>query len=370
MRISRLYRSRALLIVFAGAMAACKSESGAPPAGPTGSTGSVTSDAGPAPIDDALTFLESPAVTRDRRLASGVRFRLYSWTTREQAEEMRRTKVLLSRTESPEHGPSMYDVAMQNAADHGDSVAALLRKEGFQKARFAWTSAWATRMAWPGESYGDVLLAVDVRAGAYVAKRDPAAGTWDVVTTDGTAVGIAELLAHPERLGAVLFESDGTGGAPAYREFVLCNEAQIESFSFGMATELDELESEITGIETTAKALRAHPDVAGAVPRSQMTAAWHDPLLTAPVDPPGKMRRVYLANVAFDNDAYAFTPEKLDAIAASLKTAKTMQPSGSIFTGAAKFAGPGATAPPPRPKPGSGSYYGTYMPRPRKGGHP
>ena len=368
MRMSRLYRSRALVFVFAGAMAACKTDP--PPAGPTGTISSASGDAAPSALDDALMFLESPAVTRDRRLASGVRFRLYSWTTKEQAEEMRKTKVLLSRTESPQHGPSMYDVAMQQAADHGDTVAALLRKEGFQKARFAWTSAWATRMAWPGESYGDVLLAIDVRTGAYVAKHDPASGTWDVVTTDGTPVGIPELLAHPERLGAVLFESDGTGGAPAYREFVLCNEAQIESFSFGMATELDELESEITGIETTAKALRANPQVAGVVPRNQVTAAWHDPLLTAPVDPPGKMRRVYLANVAFDNDAYVFTPEKLDAIAASLKAAKSMPPSGSVFTGAAKFAGPGATAPPPRPKPGSGSYYGTYMPRPRKGGHP
>ncbi|CAN5566386.1 hypothetical protein BH09MYX1_BH09MYX1_59300 [soil metagenome] len=375
MRISRLFRTRAVFVVAAmsagaaSGAAGCKSE----PAKPTATTPapSTSLEAGPSAIDDATAFLELYGMTHDRKLAAaGASLRLYSWTTAEQAEEIRLKKTLLLRSESPERGASHYDHVMHDAATAGDAVAALLRTAPFLKARFAWTSAFGTRMGWPGETYGDVLLSIVVRPGAYIAKRDPTAGTWEVVTLDGTAIALGELVAHPERLAAVYFESDGAAGAPRYREFVICNESQVESFSFGTASELAELDGEIEGIEKTAAATRERPAIAGSAPPDQLAAAWHDPLTTAPVDAAGKMRRVYLANVAFDNDLYVLDAAKLDAIAASLKSARAAQPAGTNVVGAAPFAGNGAVAPPPTTKPTlRGTYYGSYMPR-RKGTAP
>ncbi len=370
MRVRRLYRARALLLatVFAPVLAGCRSESPPPTPPPT----AVVTEAGPSSVEDAIAFLELDAMTHDRKLApSGSRVHLYTWTTPEQAEELKRTKVLLSRSESPEKGASHYDKAMHDAADAGDPIAKLLRSEGFTKARFAWTTAWPTRMGWPGETYGDVLVTITINASAWIARRDLAAGTWEITTFDGKPIAVADVLAHPEQLAVVHFESDGTTlpGAPRYRELVVCNESQIEGFSFGTANELAELDRELLGLESTAKALResaSAPGVVGSAAPAQMLAAWKDPLPTAPVDRPGKMRRDWLANVAFDNDLYVFEPTKVDAIIASLRAARAKQPTGSYFAGSVRFPGAGAAAPPPTAKPYRAPYYGTYMPPRRK----
>lgn len=357
MRLPRLYRAHALLWATL-LLAACKSDPS--PASPASTAPSAVA---PSTADSALPFLETSAYTPE--LKGRRPFTLFSWTTREQAAELERSHALLTRTESPTRGASSYDHAMQAAADGGDEIATLLRTTAFQKARFAWTNAWATRMGFPGETYGDVLLTITLREASYIARYDEALRTWSVVTTRGEPASLKNLLDQPDRLAAVYFVSDPAHG-PAHREFVVCNEAQVVSFSFGMASETGELDAEIAGIEAAARALRDHASVAGTATSSELLTAWRDPLGTGPADSPAKMRRLYHGGMALGSDAYAFDPFKLDAIALSLKAARSAQPTGAYVPLSTPFAGAGVKAPPPKTY--YNRQYGTFMTRP--GGAP
>lgn len=47
-------------------------------------------------------------------------------------------------------------------------MAKVLVGPTFAKGRYAWSAAWATRMGWPGESYGNQLLRIELRPEAYI----------------------------------------------------------------------------------------------------------------------------------------------------------------------------------------------------------
>jgi hypothetical protein len=85
---------------------------------------------------------------------------LYSWTTREQEDELRRDRVLLSRTVRPGLGPgNVMDDLTSLANAHPAAAAAAQLKFG----RFAWRAPWATSMGFFEESYGDTLLEIVLR---------------------------------------------------------------------------------------------------------------------------------------------------------------------------------------------------------------
>jgi hypothetical protein len=70
-------------------------------------------DAAPAVAKiDLRPLFERYAVTN----GAPARGTLYTWTTSEQAAELIRTKVLLSRAESPLHGASYYDQILESRA--------------------------------------------------------------------------------------------------------------------------------------------------------------------------------------------------------------------------------------------------------------
>jgi hypothetical protein len=87
--------------------------------------------------------------------ASPARATLYTWTTREQIEELVQGRELLTRTESPVRGSAYYDQVLAERAAQGDPLAQKLRTTAFARARHAWPNPWATLLGWPGESYGD-----------------------------------------------------------------------------------------------------------------------------------------------------------------------------------------------------------------------
>jgi len=72
-----------------------------------------------------------------------VRRTLYSWTTEEQVQELRRTGRLLMREESPELGASYLEQVVHALAGRGDPLARLLDSTGYAKMRFAWASCAA-----------------------------------------------------------------------------------------------------------------------------------------------------------------------------------------------------------------------------------
>jgi hypothetical protein len=206
---------------------------------------------------------------------------LYTWTTPDQIADLRKSGVLLVKDGSTK--PSGFDVeldAVWSGKGTGSDLAALLRSHpGLIKQRYAWTAPLATRrtlnVADPNgdHGYGDALIRVVLRDDAYVGKFESAlTDPWKWVDMHGRAVPTWEVVAHPERIGAVYHVvSAGSSSYPiAYREYVLCNETMIDEWSVATQIIRDEVEEETTLVEALAKfdlvTASAPPDVSSSWP--------------------------------------------------------------------------------------------------------
>lgn len=190
--------------------------------------------------DALLARLRAQSVDRQRY----ARQTLYTWTTAEQFEELRHGAPLLTRETSPTHGVSLYEVALDALAARGDRAADALRAQRFRKARFAWVNPWATLLGWEGETYGDRLIRVTLRDEAWIVRIAQDASPTSAVDLQGRPVDLADVLAHPERIGAVHYVHDTSGARGTflspqqlehgtYREYVLPNEAMIAQWELG-----------------------------------------------------------------------------------------------------------------------------------------
>jgi hypothetical protein len=131
----------------------------------------------------------------------------YTWTTKEQATEIRKGGPILQRSFSPGKGFATFDHVLSDLALAGDPLAQLLWHEGFAKSRFAWSNAFG--VASFDERFGDVLLRISVDYGSHVLSLAPHGFEGAPVAKDA------------ETIGAVSFN------AGAYREYVLSNEGAI-----------------------------------------------------------------------------------------------------------------------------------------------
>src|SRR6478752_4554284 len=169
----------------------------------------------------------------------------YSWTTSEQVDELRAGGELFSRSERPGMGRGLLfdDLAKYAEPDMYDPerLANLLGTELFAKARFAWTNPWATLLGFPGESYGDQLLRIELKPEAWIASFD--ATGLRVYDGEGKLLSWEVVMANPERIGAIYYASSAAAGAPycgtfsqgavAFREFALGNLQMVERWSLG-----------------------------------------------------------------------------------------------------------------------------------------
>src|SRR5215216_5742962 len=137
---------------------ACNPSASPPPV--VGSTAPATADPG----REAAAGLARDALHHD----DFVRRTVYSWTTAEQIEELRKGGPLLSRAESPANGASYVEQVIYALAQAGDPTAALLYHAAFARMRFAWHAPWATRDGWPTEEYGDQLIRITLQPEAIV----------------------------------------------------------------------------------------------------------------------------------------------------------------------------------------------------------
>jgi hypothetical protein len=208
--------------------------SAAPPPSTSPSASASTERPSPeATREEVRTFLARYAVDDD----APVRRILYTWTTGAQLEELAKGEVLLSRSESASYGPSGFDRVMADRPP-GDALARLLGNEAYAKKRFAWPAPWSTVSGLAGTPYGDRLVRIELGDDAIVLRHVLSSGAWDGFDMKGAHVDEATILAHPERLAAVYFVSDvSEPGRPAYREYVLLNESQIASWSYGDAAD-------------------------------------------------------------------------------------------------------------------------------------
>jgi hypothetical protein len=267
--------------------------------------------------------------------ARAARRTLYTWTTREQIDELLRDRVLLTRSVSPVHGPAFYDQVVSQRAGAGDALAQKLRTPGFARARFAWPVPWATILGWPGETYGDELIEVELKPTAWIAKLVTGKPGWEVVDLDDRPVPLDEALLHAERIGAVYFVHDTpakgyarTSAGPAeragFREYVLCNESMIASWQVGAPRLAQVIEGSAELVEALRRELPAEP--APQRPVDDWNAA-----VVASVWPAtevnGSLERAYEATLSFPNENYVLTVERLDALARKLRAVVVRGPS-------------------------------------------
>lgn len=200
-----------------------------PSAAPSASARSSEAPSPEATREEVRTFLARYAIDDE----APVRRVLYTWTTGAQIEELAKSELLLSRGESATYGPSGFDRVLA-ARPPSDALARLLRNEAYAKKRFAWPAPWATVSGLAGTPYGDRLVRIELGDDAIVLRHVLSSGAWDGFDMRGARVDEATILAHPERLAAVYFVSNvSEPGRPAYREYVLLNESQIASWSYG-----------------------------------------------------------------------------------------------------------------------------------------
>jgi len=176
---------------------------------------------------------------------------LLSWTTREQAEEIAAGGPLLSRVESPLHGPSGFDWMLDANVAKGQKLAKLLFRDHYARKRFAWPNAYATASGAGGGRYGSVLMRIELREDALILDLPMER----VLTVDNREVPFAELEAKPERLAAVYWDEG------AFREYVLVNESAIARVSSGTPEALAIFRAErelLVALATAAPQLSRH----------------------------------------------------------------------------------------------------------------
>lgn len=178
----------------------------------------------------------------------------YSWTTREQAADLAKTKKLLVKGPKDMKDLNVFEDAVKaaTALPLSHRISTALSKPPLDKRRYAFQNAvgWAQGIA--GKPYGTVVVRITLRPeavllslGGEVAPLLSPYAAWDL---EGKAVDGKDVEAHPERIAGVLHVSHDPSGAP-FREVVLVNEGMIASWEIGTDEVMAELRDE-------AKALR------------------------------------------------------------------------------------------------------------------
>jgi hypothetical protein len=215
--------------------------------------------------------------------------------------------------------------------------------------RFAWPVPWATLHGPAGESYGDALVLVTLRPEAVVVSFRRSDGRFlRIETLAHEPVSLTALRAQPERLAAVFFVDDVHERERApYREYVLVNEAMIESFEVG--TELvRDAALRMAGELRRVALVVPQPPAVGPRPAG-VPAAWSlvDASLGAGAGE-HELTRAFEACLAFSDPSYALTARATSLLAAELERRVGAQPPALVRHPAASFPG---LAPAPRPPP-------------------
>lgn len=250
---------------------------------------------------------------------------LYSWTTPEQAEELRRDRVLLTRTETPGLGRGHAFTSIDELAARGTAPAnellARLSNELFTKVRYAWPHAWATRMGWPGEDYGDRLLRVVLKPEAWIVVVSDRVGM-AVIDMNNELVPVERALAESHRIGAVYFYRVDIQGrdtfstcAGGYREFIVGNEAMVEEWSLGTEEINEQLEADAALLEAYLERVRERPPtVTPADFNATVVCSWDERPVTE-LD-------AYSRCLSLPSENYAPLPAQLAALVEALRAAQ------------------------------------------------
>lgn len=259
--------------------------------------------AAPPVLDPVALALAERAVHHD----AFARPILYTWTTAEQAAELRTTRRLLV-ADADRGEPSPFIRALRELAATDPLAALLLDHPGLARRRYAWPAPFATVLGLRERRYGDVLIRIELAPDAQLLRFTPgAAAPFALYDMSGRPVDLP--LADPARLAAVYHVRDGDD--VPFREYVVVNETRIAAWSLSTPEIAAAVDADIALLQS----LRTGP--LGHLPNSAALAP------AAPAWPTARERPTPLdrwhAALAFDNLKYRPTPRNLDAIVAALR---------------------------------------------------
>lgn len=264
------------------------------------------------PLPDVIARLHSHVVTH-KDFARSV---FYTWTSPEQVATLRSTKTLLVSTANSGRGRAspfirmLRDLVQKRQPGH-EVASLLLDHPALEKRRYAWTSPYATVLGLGERTYGTELIQVKLLPSARIVRFDPdAAIPFVFVDLRGNPVQYTDGIATPERIGAIYHvRTRGPSDFLPFREFILCSEAMVQSFS--VAT--DEIRARVGEEKALLNALRPHfVALPAADALRSVVPAWSGISDDAP------LLRQWQAATAFDNRKYRAQAKNLDKIIAGL----------------------------------------------------
>lgn len=231
---------------------------------------------------------------------------LYSWTTPANIAALRKTRRLLTATATTGGfvSPLLRALALasQQPGPGRDIARMLITNPVLLRRRYAWPHPFATVLGLGDRTYGTALIRMELQPTAWIGRFDPtAAEPFSFRDARGATIDLADVLAHPERVGAIFHVR--TELAVPFREYVVCNPTMVASWSVGTPEIRAELDAEVATIAAVARV--ATTTSASAAP------AW------AHGDSSGWLGQWHTA-LAFDNPRYRATPATLATLAAAL----------------------------------------------------
>jgi hypothetical protein len=250
---------------------------------------------------------------------------LYTWTSPSSIAAVRDSRQLLVATATSGAFMSPFNrtlLRMARRPGAGQAMArALLDDPRLARRRYAWPAPFATVMGIGDRTYGTALIRIELRADAWIGRFDP----FDVipfrfVDAAGQTVALTDVLATPERVAAIFHVRTEARQAVKFREYVVCNEAMVASWSIATDVIAAEVAAERELLRTVRDPMQ---QVRMSDLRSSAITAW----------PHGPQNRSWLAlwhaALAFDNDRYRPDRTRLEAIDHALAD---YDPAGSPIT--------------------------------------
>jgi hypothetical protein len=246
---------------------------------------------------------------------------LYSWTTGEQAAALRRDRRLLLKG-SQDAPLSAYDAGLWQLYNQ-ERLARLLFNPPFLMHRYAWAGAWATRFSADARSYGDELIRITLKEDALVVAffpGAPAASRWAIFDMKGQRMTEAEALKKASKIAAVYHVHRTQAGEPTFREFIVCNEAMVESWA--LAT--DDIKGQLRKEQQALDLWRRSQSDGRPGLTPQEILSWQSALSDGAwaTAPSSGREAIYESALAFAIDRYTPTTINADEILASLASLK------------------------------------------------
>lgn len=244
----------------------------------------------------------------------------YTWTSPAQVAALRSSHTLLWATAQSSGRPSPFlrllsELRSPRQAGH-ELAALLLDHPLLQRRRYAWSSPFATVLGLGERTYGEALIEVVLRPEAIIGRlsRPRRQGPpLAFVDLRGNPVPDSEVLAHPERLAAIFHVRPPDPQEPTdfvpFREYILCNESMVLSWSVGT----DALRARLDAEAALLRALRSHFST---LTQKEYAASAYPSWSGVAADAP--LVAQWRAALAFDNRKYRPLPGNLDLIIAGL----------------------------------------------------